>query len=209
MGGFGSGGWNRSGRSTVQETPTLALPALRRAGVLDAGAYRVWRWSIGEREIARIGVRGAEDGLRLVYAVGTGEARQHVDDRVRVLWRPCRFGGVRPFFTCPGCGRMILNLHLTNGRFRCRTCARLTYATRRERARDRHLRAANRLRRKLGGEAGCQSLFGQRPKGMRVRTYERIVAEIERREALSMEELAGFVGRMMARSRQVRREFWR
>jgi hypothetical protein len=75
----------------------------------------------------------------------------------------------------------------------CRICARLTYSTQRERARDRHLRAANRLRRSLGGEPGVQSEFGPRPKGMHWRTYDRIIDEIERREALALAELAGFL----------------
>jgi hypothetical protein len=87
----------------------------------------------------------------------------------------------------------VLNLHLRNGRFVCRTCARLTYASRRERERDRCFRAANRLRARLGGQAGMANAIPERPKGMWRRTYRGLVDEIARREELACEELAAWM----------------
>jgi hypothetical protein len=120
--------------------------------------------------------------------------------------RPCRFGGARALLRCPRCCRSVLNLHLQAGRFTCRQCARLTYASRRERERDRHLRAANKLRRRLGGEEGALNAVPLRPTRMWRRTYARIVAEIERRECMVTEELAGWMMRLSRRSRT--RGFW-
>ncbi|MBL8549048.1 MAG: hypothetical protein JNJ73_03615 [Hyphomonadaceae bacterium] len=177
------------------------MAALKKAGGLAPGSYHVWRWSVGEHEIASIGVRGAGDGVRLIYVASDAGRRQSVDQYVAVHWRPCRLGGVRAFFQCPRCERSILNLHLATVRFLCRCCARLTYLSRRERAQARHLRMANRLRRKLGGAPGVQSALGERPKHMRHRTYKRIIAEIEDREALAMAELAAFLLKTCSHSR--------
>jgi hypothetical protein len=208
MGGMGSGGWNGSGRATVEEVATLSMSTLRARGALKPGAHTVWTWSRNGQPFASISVHGGCDSLRLSYSLSTeGGPQRRIDDRVSLERRPCRFGGARAFFLCPRCGRSVLNLHLRAGRFTCRECARLTYASRRERERDRHLRAANKLRERLGGEAGALNLIAERPKRMWRRTYARIVAEIERRECFATEELAGWMMKI-ARGRGATRRFW-
>ena len=83
----------------------------------------------------------------------------------------------------------------------------MTYASRRERERDRNLRAANKLRRAIGGEEGALNSIPARPKGMWRRTYASVVARIERREGMAMEELAGWM--MKLRSGRGRTKgFW-
>jgi hypothetical protein len=69
------------------------------------------------------------------------------------------------------------------------------------------LRAANKLRARLGGEAGALNSVAARPKQMRRRTYERIVAEIERREGRAFEELAGWLTKCSTPRRT--QGFWR
>ena len=210
MGGSGSGGWNHSGRATVEQTAKLGIAALQKARAFRPGAYTVWRWSVGERQCASIGVHGEHDAIRLSYNVSTEDQPHRVDERVALQRRPCPFGGERRLFCCPRCARAALNLHLRGGRFVCRVCARLTYASRRERERDRHLRAANKLRRRLGSEEGCLNAIGERPKGMWRRTYARILDKIERREGFAHEELAGWVMKLGARSqRPAAKGFWR
>ena len=147
------------------------------------------------------------DGVRLTYSIGGEAEPQRVDDHVSLQRRPCRFGGARAFFCCPRCGSFVLSLYLGGGRFTCRACGRLTYASRRERARDRHLRAANKLRSRLGGEAGAVGDLPPRPKGMWRRTYDRLSAEIERRENVALEELAGWVMKLGA-ARSPAARFW-
>lgn len=189
MGGLGSGGWNHSGRATVEDTAKLTISALRKRGGLKSGAHAIWTWSRGGHAFASIGVHGGSETIRLSYSIrGESGVQRRVDEHVALAYRSCRFGGERPF-----CGRTVLNLHLRGGRFVCRTCGRLTYTSRRERERDRHLRAANKLRERLGGEIGAISALAARPKRMRRRTYERIVAEIQRREGWAFEELAGWL----------------
>jgi hypothetical protein len=210
MGGFGSGGWNSSGQSTVEECPKLAISALLKSGALRNGAARVWRWSRGDRPCASITIHAAHNAVRLKYSVGEqGEAPRSIDDPISIQWRACRFGGQRPLFRCPTCARSVLNLHLAGVRFACRSCARLTYASRREGSRDRSLRAANKLRRRLGGEAGAVNPIVARPKGMWTRTYDRLIADIERREGQAFEELASWMMKFGEARKQRAAEFWK
>jgi hypothetical protein len=208
MGGLGSGGWNATGRATVESRTRLSATALKRHGGLRPGAHLLWQWSRQGERFASISVRCDGDGVVLSYAVN-GE---NVGERVPLERRPCRFGGARVLFACPRCSRPVLHLHLWNGRFVCRHCARLTYAARRERERDRRLRAANRLRCRLGGEPGAAHPLPVRPRGMWRRTYERLVARICAHEDAAMEELAGWMTRLSrktpARAHASCRSFW-
>jgi hypothetical protein len=210
MGGLGSGGWNASGRTTVEATARLAIAALQKRGGLRPGAYLIWRWSRGDETFASIGVHGERGGVRLTYHVGAdGGSARRVDEHVALKHHPCRFGGERAFFCCPRCARDVLNLHLAGGRFMCRECGRLTYSSRRERGRDRNLRAANKLRQRLGGEIGALNSVAARPKGMWRRTYDRLIADIERREGQAFEELAGWMLKLDGARKQRAAEFWK
>lgn len=202
MGGLGSGGWNHSGRITVEEGATLGMRTLKRVGGLRPGACTIWRWSRGEEPFASISVRaGADaDGLRLRYVAVDREGKaRRFEEAIALHWRSCPFGGRRVFFQCPDCVRAVLNLHLVGERFRCFRCCNLTYASRRERDRDRDLRAANKLRRRIGGKAGALAIVAARPRHMHRRTYGRIIDEIDRREERAMAELADWVTRLGGR----------
>jgi hypothetical protein len=208
MGGMGSGGWNGSGRATVEEVATLSMSTLRARGALKPGAHTGWTWRRSGEPFASISVVGLSDAVRLRYRVSAdGGPARRIEERVALEHRPCRFGGQRTFFRCPRCVNLVLNLHLQRGRFTCRVCARLTYGSRRERERDRHLRAANKLRRRLGGEEGALNSIAPRPRRMWRRTYDRMVAEIELRERIAMEELAGWMMQVV-RGRGAARGFW-
>lgn len=204
MGGSGSGGWNRSRRGVVERGVRLGLPALRKHGALKPGASTIWRWERGGESAASIAVDAASDCVRLNYSA----ARERIEERIGFRRTPCHFGGWRLSFICPRCLGPALYLHLSVARFMCRGCARLSYASQRERARDRHLRAANKLRLRLGGDLGAASLLAPRPKGMWAHTYAAIREEIERREALALEELAGWMMRFRAKRVRTAPGFW-
>jgi hypothetical protein len=61
--------------------------------------------------------------------------------------------------------------------FACRHCYRLAYASAREDVSDRAARRADRLRARLGWEPGILNGEGEKPKGMRWRTFERLAAK--------------------------------
>jgi hypothetical protein len=106
---------------------------------------------------------------------------------VRLETTPCHFGGRRWWWICPATGRRCATLYLPNGgmRFLSRgpRAYKLAYASQRESETGRgHSRLA-RISRKLG--AAYQGPCGvppPRPKGMRTRTYERLVSEWEATE---------------------------
>ena len=80
-------------------------------------------------------------------------------------WTPCTYGGQRAWWRCPAvrCGRRVAVLF--GGRvFACRQCHELTYRSQREAPDDRATRRAEKLRDRLGWEAGILNGNGWKPK---------------------------------------------
>jgi hypothetical protein len=131
MGGYGSGqtAWRNQG--TVEGGHPLDVLALRR------------EHGFGPTAVA----------VRLPYADKVGaDAEQHVG----ITWTACRFGGFRPWFECPDCGRRVVKLYREYrsvgefsewrlGRAFCRHCLRLVYRSQRESPRGRRLLRAFRI----------------------------------------------------------------
>ena len=120
--------------------------------------------------------------LHLSYRVrSTAGHWEQVAEPIRILRVPCRLGGTRPYFICPGvmngaaCGRRVAKLHGAGRYFLCRHCYSLAYASQSESEADRDLRRANKLRQRLGGGCDANNLFPPKPRGMWWRTYERLV----------------------------------
>lgn len=148
MGGYGSG-WYRGGRATVEQCRRLdvlevsrKVPPIReavRTGRIEALSW-VWSWMGdggrvpgGSIIISLVQVPGGA-ALRLQYAVDRPDTPQErMSYEVSLCPSPCPFGGVRPWFICPGggCGgRRTRYLYLLGSSFHCRICHRLTYASR-------------------------------------------------------------------------------
>jgi hypothetical protein len=186
VGGPGSGNhearWDA--KPSTASCNRFDLASLHRGGWLRPGATGTTTWSRGERAPSAIGwtvagENGTAAALDLRYAVG-GEA---IADRVPLTWTPCRFGGRRPWFVCPGdgCGRRAAVLY--GGRsFLCRRCHGLAYESTRKGAGDRATRKVQKIRARLGGSANLLTPFPPKPKGMHWRTYERLAAEAEAAE---------------------------
>ena len=181
MGGFGSGRPSGSGRGTVDGCRSIDVHQLQRKGCLQPGWSGGWHWTRGGEELASINIRTEQDKLHLSYRarVGGGDW-EHIVQIVRIVRAPCRFGGTRPYFLCPGvvngivCGRRVVKLHGPGRYFLCHRCYRLAYASQREAAWDRDQRRANKIKQRLGGDSGIFVGFPRRPKGMWTRTYERL-----------------------------------
>ena len=56
---------------------------------------------------------------------------------IRLEWTPCTFGGSRPWFLCPGCGRRVAILYGPGLPLECRVCRGLGYASQQRRRRRR------------------------------------------------------------------------
>ena len=173
MGGFGSGGWNASGRPTTATAFRLDVGSLNRDGVLEPGCVAGTYCSTNRMSSGYVGTCAQEGALVLSYRSRSraGAWSDH-EERVRLSWEACRFGGRRPFFHCPECDQRVLVLY-GRERFLCRACHGLSYPSQRERAPDRAIRRANRIRARLGAQPGCLTEL-VRPKGMHRRTYERL-----------------------------------
>jgi len=109
---------------------------------------------------------------------------------VEVEFQPCRFGGMRPWFLCPCCGRRVSALYADSSHeFYCRTCRGLAYRSQFESWSGRRYLKANRLRWSLGGEAGAMSALN-RPKGMHWGTFLDIIRKINALEVAALTKAA-------------------
>jgi hypothetical protein len=84
-----------------------------------------------------------------------------------------------PGFDVPiaGCGRKVAILH-SGSIFACRRCHRLVYQSQRNNMIDRIAGKAEKIRKRLGWQAGILNNTGDnKPKGMRWKTYWRLHSE--------------------------------
>jgi hypothetical protein len=202
MGGPGSGRWQNRGRKTVESYRTLDANQLSEMGCLRPGWTSTCQWNDGT-EVFSLNLRAEAERLHLSYTmrVGGGEW-QNVVDVITIVRLPCRFGGSRAYFICPGpgtgsapgpgsrnevdCGQRVGKLYLLRRYFLCRHCNQLPYASQYERPWQRALRRANKLKQRLGIDVDAEP-FPDKPKGMWVRTYGYLLNEIQQAEMLANE----------------------
>ena len=155
MGGFGSG--RPAGRGKVEACRSIDVNRLHREGCLRAGSMASCQWSHNGDKVTPTNMRAEHDRLHLTYRVRIGGEWEDVNETVRIVRMPCRFGGARPYFVCPGvvngtaCGRRVAKLYGPGRYFVCRHCCRLAYSSQSEDAQRRSMRRANKTRQRLGG----------------------------------------------------------
>jgi hypothetical protein len=203
----------------VESNRRLDINRLRQAGCLQPGYWGSWEWRQDGERVAWIQFQREGDRLVLSYRIRQhGGEWQDVEQPTLIVWMPCRFGGARPYFVCPGvvngiaCGRRVAKLYGAGTYFLCRHCYRLGYASQREDRNDRALRRANNIRMRLGGEPGMASPFPDRPKGMHHQTYKRLQSAVLNAEILAEEQLAILLARLQRSDRRSAgrpsKEFW-
>ena len=210
MGGMGSGGWNARGRSTTGTALRLDVNVVRHRGCLAPGWSGPWAWTWSTGERSTIGIEARDDGVTLDFNVRiNGGEPERIVQNVAVTWEPCRFGGERPFWLCPRCGRRVAVLYGVRT-FRCRTCNRLTYPSQRERDPDRAQRRADKIRRRLGGEPGLGQI-PPRPPRMHRRTYRRLMEQVFEADDETEDAAMALLMRLersAGEARSRRRSFW-
>lgn len=143
MGGWGSGEYFRRAnpKQEVENVPCLCSETWRRHEMLKPGMKKsgVWTWdhfhevTPVRQAIAYNVVTGEQDGVaRLEYLYG--EDQERVEYGIRLLTRPCRWGGHRWYFHCPlvrhderGGPKRSTKLYRIGRYFGCRSCHRLVY----------------------------------------------------------------------------------
>jgi len=218
MGGFGSGRPSGSGRDKVEYSRSIDVNRLHKAGCLTSGWTRGWQWTQDGEKVASINLRAEPDRLHLSYRVRiAGGEWESIEEPVRIVRVPCRFGGARPYFICPGvvngiaCGRRVAKLHGPGRYFLCRHCYRLAHASQSEGQWDRTLRRANKIKQRLGGDPGMAAPFPPKPKGMWRRTYDRLREEAFDAEMRAEEAFEINAARLLARieTPSPKRRSWR
>ncbi len=161
-----------STRRTCEDMHSVDVRDLARDGLLNHGSQGTLTWSRGNRVTGSIGVVGWGGSVELVYRVDGKSVCQSVE----LDWTPCNYGGQRPWFRCPNCGRRSAVLY-GGTRFWCRSCQDLDYQCQRENGEWAGLRRMHRALKRL--KVGTTGAVGipPRPKGMWRRTYEQQLAE--------------------------------
>jgi hypothetical protein len=162
-------------------------------------------WNYGGEPAGSISyVANMEDAsgsyLRLNVWRGSGDDREHVEQKIRLAFTEPHYGGRRWWMICPYKGVRAAKLYLPNGgdRFASRQAWGLAYQSQRVGHRDRAFEKLFRLQRKLGCEQGYDS-FIRRPKGMWNRTFERHLERFEELDAQCGAEMAMLVLRLGGR----------
>jgi len=117
---------------------------------------------------------------------------------LEITFTRCRFGGERPWWLCPGCGRRAIRLYQLAGALRCRNCYGLVYASQRATAADRATTRAQGIRLRLGGSASLLVPFPEKPPRMRWRTYLALRAKAEEAEDRTFAEVAAWAAQFRA-----------
>jgi hypothetical protein len=177
MGGFGSG--RKWGKTTTDEMWRLDVRCLARGGHLKPGNAFRWQWQSNGVTIASINLTVQVDLVWLQYKQRErGREWEDMCYPVSFDWTACHMGGKRVWWQCPvvSCGRRVAVLY-GGWMYACRHCYRMAYRCQREVHYDRAARRADTLRERLGWSEGPLSGSGDKPKGMRWSTFDRLCEE--------------------------------
>ena len=176
MGGFNSG--NHGGKSCTTDMRTLDVRKLQRDGLLKPERSISLTWSRNGKPEATIEMQVHTDSVKLIYrARPNGKGWQVMNYPVLLAYTACHYGGQRAWWLCPGtgCGRRVAVLY-GGSVFACRHCQKIAYKSQRETPDDRATRRADKLRDRLGWQAGILNQAGGKPKGMHWQTFWRMQA---------------------------------
>lgn len=193
MGGRGSGRRSSyNGKPETSDCTSLDIRKITRKGLLVPGCSFSWQWTVNGRPVASIRIRIDRESLVLSHHMkSTGEV---VELRVQTQTTSCHLGGKRHWFTCPRCSHRVAVLYAPGRYFACRQCCGLGYATQKEGAGDRATSRADKLRKKLGWEAGILNGSGGKPKSMHWTTFLRLKIRHDAWAQISLQDMVRQLG---------------
>ena len=145
----------------------LDIRAIHRRGLLWVGGTNTWSWSRGTEHVGSVRFTVDTDSIRLAYSVSGQDASQNI----ATTETPCAYGGSRTWFSCPVCRGRAALLYMRSGRFACRSCQRVSYASQSRSESDRGHARYHRLHALI--ENG-------KPKWQRWATFNRLEEKFER-----------------------------
>lgn len=190
-------------RTTKQMIP-LDIREVHRAGGLAPGhlSSRTWIWGSGS--VSRVFLDAGIGLVTLSYRGSTqGGVWQECVQRVPVEWTPCYYGGRRPWWICPECGMRVAILY-KGRKYACRQCHDLTYRSTRIAPHLKPYGRANKVRGRLGWGGGVASPMGERPKGMHMQTYLRLLNELSRHSIAALSGTERLTSQMTRMSDRIR-----
>ncbi len=199
MGGIGSGTWCRwDKKTTAEEIKRIDIRYLKRCGWLSPGYYGSLSWQCMGEPSGNINFQVYQLKMVLKYRYQDWDDEwQSIEEDVWFDRTPCNYGGERPWFRCPHCGRRVAVLYGAGVRFLCRHCYGLPYGSQCEGAIDRMMRKARKIRARLGASDDLDEPVWEKPKGMHWETFERLTNQSEHiAEAVDMAIFNHF-GRLM------------
>jgi hypothetical protein len=173
-------------KNTCEGALGLNVNNLRRGGFIQKGLSHSGNitWSYGDDEpYASASIRGYDGRTIELHYQSSG---QSVTQTISIEWTRCRFGGERPWFTCPSCYQRYGKLYAAGTYFYCRKCYGLCYETQLENPRRRANFRAHKLEARING--------GTKPKWMRWKTFYRLWHEAQAADMRCMGYLASFFG---------------
>ncbi len=203
MGGFNSG--NHGGKSTTTDMRALDVRKVQREGLLKPGHSFGWSWQRGGETIASINIKVDTYRVTLDYRQrDRGGEWQAMNYPVRLAWTACHYGGQRAWWLCPavGCGRRVAVLY-GGAVFACRHCQKLAYKSQRETPDDRATRRADKIRDRLGWDAGILNHAGGKPKGMHWQTFCRMQASHDAHVMRVLVGMSAKLGLTMGRLKRI------
>ncbi len=195
--GAGRPGWKRKAEASL----AFDVRHIARKRLLNPGAWFSWSWTNNHGENAgSIRVRVADDPERVILSYQWTPYGHDPRDVECSLWidrTPCNYGGSRPWIICPSCGRRcaVVYFGAPGGRYACRRCVRVAYYSQSEDLMDRAWRKQRKIERKLASGAGDWNGW-QKPKGMHLKTFDRLRQGIIECEQQKDFALVAFMNRM-------------
>jgi len=178
-------GW----RSTTESQHRVDVRYLHKQGWLKAGCMGSLSWTCRGEPSGSIQYRVKPEALILEYRTRSYGGEWHdVTERVPLEYRPCNYGGFRPWLHCPHCNRRVAVLY-GGVRFLCRHCHDLAYASQQETPVYRLLRKVRNISERLGGSGNLLESFPSKPKGMHWMTYWRLREKGEQAELESLQRV--------------------
>ncbi len=168
-----------SRKATTEGCLQIDIRQLARGGFLEHGAEHCYSDRKSKYEIRLV---SEQNRMRFQHGIALlAGFRRLGQDIVTIDRTTCHFGGVRPWFLCPGCRKRIAVLYgrrierdgsklpIRTRSLKCRKCHDLSYESQHEEWDQRMRRRANKTWARIGGRCG------NKPKRMHWRTYNRLV----------------------------------
>ncbi len=158
-------------KPVVDRHLALSITDLFKAQLLTEGNQFQWVWLKNQNPLVTISLILFNNSIFI-----TGNSIQAVS--VRLTYTTCNYGGTRPWFKCPACGRRVEKLYLAKRLLRCRHCHGLTYISCQTSRNHlmKMLLQSRRIKQKLfvRGLLNSKKCLVTRPKWMHSSTYRKL-----------------------------------